>query len=76
MSDNLRGKKDFMEKDTPSMPLLGWMGDNSLKKSANIGHFDNEIDMAGFESFEGVKCEELEGGEGVQERRVLVDEAS
>merc|ERR1739845_42959 len=25
----------------------------------NIGHFDNEIDMAGLESFPGIKCENI-----------------
>ncbi len=26
-------KKDFIEKNTPVMPISGWMGDNLLKKS-------------------------------------------
>merc|ERR1719447_1395001 len=29
-------KKDFIEKNTPVMPISGWMGDNLLKKSDNI----------------------------------------
>ena len=29
-------KKDFVEKNTPVMPISGWMGDNLLKKSANM----------------------------------------
>merc|ERR1711957_162852 len=29
-------KKDFIEKDTPVLPISGWMGDNLLKKSANM----------------------------------------
>ena len=30
-------KKDFIEKNTPVMPISGWMGDNLLKKSENMG---------------------------------------
>merc|ERR1712199_23480 len=30
-------KKDFVEKNTPVMPISGWMGDNLLKKSENMG---------------------------------------
>merc|ERR1712146_365295 len=29
-------KKDFIEKNTPMMPISGWMGDNLLKKSDNM----------------------------------------
>ena len=29
-------KKDFIEKNTPIMPISGWMGDNLLKKSENM----------------------------------------
>jgi elongation factor 1-alpha len=29
-------KKDFIEKNTPVMPISGWMGDNLLKKSENM----------------------------------------
>merc|ERR1719203_1200330 len=29
-------KKDFIEKNTPVMPISGWMGDNLLKKSTNM----------------------------------------
>merc|ERR1719316_1370313 len=29
-------KKDFFEKNTPIMPISGWMGDNLLKKSENM----------------------------------------
>merc|ERR1712091_351229 len=29
-------KKDFIEKNTPVMPISGWMGDNLLKKSDNM----------------------------------------
>merc|ERR1719219_2274870 len=30
-------KKDFIEKNTPVLPISGWMGDNLLKKSDNMG---------------------------------------
>merc|ERR1711934_694665 len=30
-------KKDFVEKGTPVLPISGWMGDNLLKKSDNMG---------------------------------------
>ena len=30
-------KKDFIEKGTPVVPISGWMGDNLLKKSTNMG---------------------------------------
>merc|ERR1712054_26477 len=30
-------KKDFVEKNTPVVPISGWMGDNLLKKSDNMG---------------------------------------
>merc|ERR1712193_140883 len=29
-------KKDFIEKNTPMLPISGWMGDNLLKKSSNM----------------------------------------
>merc|ERR1711935_1241635 len=29
-------KKDFIEKNTPMLPISGWMGDNLLKKSTNM----------------------------------------
>ena len=30
-------KKEFIEKNTPLLPISGWMGDNLLKKSTNMG---------------------------------------
>ena len=30
-------KKDFIEKSAPRLPISGWMGDNLVKKSANMG---------------------------------------
>ena len=29
-------KKDFVEKNTPVLPISGWMGDNLTKKSTNM----------------------------------------
>ena len=29
-------KKDVVEKNTPILPISGWMGDNLLKKSENM----------------------------------------
>ena len=29
-------KKEFIEKNTPVLPISGWMGDNLLKKSENM----------------------------------------
>merc|ERR1712206_11117 len=29
-------KKDFIEKNTPVLPISGWMGDNLLEKSDNM----------------------------------------
>merc|ERR1719271_2242945 len=36
-------KKDFVEKNTPVMPISGWMGDNLLKKSDNMGWWKKEF---------------------------------
>ena len=30
-------KKDFVEKSVPVLPISGWMGDNLLKKTTNMG---------------------------------------
>merc|ERR1712021_325610 len=30
-------KKDFVEKNTPLVPISGWMGDNLIKKTTNMG---------------------------------------
>ena len=40
-------KKDFIEKTTPFMPISGWMGDNLLKKSDNMGWWKG-MDVPGF----------------------------
>merc|ERR1711970_1216924 len=38
-------KKDFVEKNTPLLPISGWMGDNLLKKSDNMGWWKG-VDVA------------------------------
>merc|ERR1712070_1153316 len=30
-------KKDFVEKSVPVLPISGWMGDNLIKKTTNMG---------------------------------------
>ena len=35
-------KKGFIEKNTPVMPISGWMGDNLLKKSENMGWWNGQ----------------------------------
>merc|ERR1712061_828396 len=50
-------KKDFVEKSTPVLPISGWMGDNLLKKSDNMGWWkgaDSRDDMARMEEEEEV----------------------
>merc|ERR1712107_608045 len=42
------GKKDFVEKNTPVLPISGWMGDNLLKKSDNMGWWKGmDVDVDG-----------------------------
>merc|ERR1712028_133000 len=38
-------KKDFIEKNTPVMPISGWLGDNLTKKSENMGWWSG-VDVA------------------------------
>merc|ERR1712188_258236 len=41
-------KKDFIEKSAPPMPISGWMGDNLLKKSENMGWWNGtDVDCRG-----------------------------
>merc|ERR1712093_525097 len=40
-----------------TLELMKKMKNNAIV--GNIGHFDNEIDMAGLEGFEGIKCENI-----------------
>ena len=43
-------KKDFVEKSTPVMPISGWMGDNLLKKSDNMGWWKGQDVEVGSET--------------------------
>ncbi|CAL1146275.1 unnamed protein product [Cladocopium goreaui] len=43
-------KKDFIEKSTPVMPISGWMGDNLLKKSENMGWWKGQDVEVGSET--------------------------
>merc|ERR1711990_419898 len=49
-------KKDFVEKNTPVMPISGWMGDNLLKKSDNMTWWKG-MDVA--TSKETIHCDTL-----------------
>merc|ERR1712072_354690 len=44
-------------KDIITVKHMEKMKNNAIV--GNIGHFDNEIDMAGLESFKGIKCENI-----------------
>merc|ERR1719240_2349862 len=35
-------KKDFVEKSTPVLPILGWMGDNLIKKTENMSWWSGQ----------------------------------
>ena len=37
--DEVANEKDLVEKNTPVMPISGWMRDNLLKNSANMGRW-------------------------------------
>jgi elongation factor 1-alpha len=43
-------KKDFIEKSTPRLPISGWMGDNLLKKSENMGWWSGTDVLCGKET--------------------------
>merc|ERR1711871_1476808 len=43
-------KKDFVEKGTPYLPISGWMGDNLLKKSENMGWWKGQDVLYGKET--------------------------
>merc|ERR1712100_714027 len=43
-------KKDFIEKSAPRLPISGWMGDNLLKKSANMGWWSGADVLCGKET--------------------------
>merc|ERR1719393_360679 len=35
-------KKDFIEKSVPGLPISGWMGDNLIKKTENMGWWSGQ----------------------------------
>merc|ERR1712072_1169310 len=43
-------KKDFIEKSAPRLPISGWMGDNLLKKSSNMGWWSGADVLCGKET--------------------------
>merc|ERR1712118_58247 len=43
-------KKDFIEKSAPRLPISGWMGDNLLKKSENMGWWSGTDVLCGKET--------------------------
>merc|ERR1711869_50973 len=43
-------KKDFIEKSAPRLPISGWMGDNLLKKSDNMGWWSGVDVLCGKET--------------------------
>merc|ERR1711871_393412 len=43
-------KKDFVEKSAPRLPISGWMGDNLLKKSDNMGWWTGADVLCGKET--------------------------
>jgi elongation factor 1-alpha len=44
-------KKDFVEKSVPVLPISGWMGDNLIKESTNMGWWKGVDIMVGKEKF-------------------------
>merc|ERR1712142_626287 len=55
-------KKDFIEKNTPVMPISGWMGDNLLKKSDNMAWWKGQDIECGKET---IHCDTFKNCEGL-----------
>merc|ERR1711988_1931080 len=56
------GEIDIFTSCTGNFNIITLEHMKKMKNNAivgNIGHFDNEIDMAGLEGFEGIKCENI-----------------
>merc|ERR1711970_1245094 len=56
------GEIDIFVSTTGNFNIITLEHMKKMKNNAivgNIGHFDNEIDMAGLESFPGIKCENI-----------------
>merc|ERR1711868_237735 len=60
--ESVVGEIDIFTTATGNFNIITLAHMKKMKNNAivgNIGHFDNEIDMAGLESCEGVKCENI-----------------
>merc|ERR1719213_1166132 len=56
------GEMDIFVSSTGNFNIITLEHMKKMKNNAivgNIGHFDNEIDMAGLEGFPGIKCENI-----------------
>merc|ERR1711907_873257 len=60
--ESVVGEMDIFVTTTGNFNIITLEHMKKMKNNAivgNIGHFDNEIDMAGLEGFEGIKCENI-----------------
>merc|ERR1711967_41214 len=60
--DDVVGEVDFFVTTTGNFKIITLESMKKMKNNAivgNIGHFDNEIDMAGLEGMEGIKVENI-----------------
>merc|ERR1711937_630834 len=60
--DSVVGEMDIFVSSTGNFNIITVDHMKKMKNNAivgNIGHFDNEIDMAGLEGFPGIKCENI-----------------
>merc|ERR1712232_884175 len=60
--DEIVGEIDIFVSSTGNYNIITLDHMKKMKNNAivgNIGHFDNEIDMAGLEGFPGIKCENI-----------------
>jgi len=60
--DSVVGEVDIFVSATGNYEIITLAHMKKMKNNAivgNIGHFDNEIDMAGLEGMEGIKCENI-----------------
>merc|ERR1712144_184794 len=60
--DQIVGEADIFVSCTGNFNIIRLEHMQKMKNNAivgNIGHFDNEIDMAGIEGFKGIKCENI-----------------
>merc|ERR1712226_1665484 len=60
--ESVLGEADIFVSTTGNFNIITVEHMKKMKNNAivgNIGHFDNEIDMAGLEGFPGIKCENI-----------------